>query len=220
MGLFPRLARASLLASRFVFLTVMCKPGVLTHHLHMSPGTRVLLAVSLAGCAGQHHVAPTPPANAPSDVLVARARGGDTLIDFTALRRKYSHMTVPAGAQWDSLVAHGAIDSAVVLYYGSVRAHEIAASLLTKRGDRRGAEAEEALVRGFVRSIAVGSGLSVETAFDVYSIPEEYAVMRARHLRVTMQALLEHGAYAYDALTGVDSAGRSVTYYFRLLNGL
>jgi len=169
----------------------------------------------------------------PYQILVARARSGDTLIDFTALRRMYSQMAWGAPlAAWGTLVTHArqapdnagaraAIDSALDLYYGSVRAHEIAESILRTRGDRQDAATEEALVRGFVRSIAVGGGTSTDSAFSVYSIQEEYAVMRARHLRVTRQALLKgKGQYSYDALTGVDSAGRSVTYYFRLLNGL
>ena len=202
----------------------MCKTPLLAHHLGMHPAIRVLLAVSLAGCAG-HHAAPPPPVPVdatPYEVFVARAQSGDTLIDFTALRRLYSHRPVTPGVRWDSLIAHGAIDSAVAAYYGSVRAHEIAARLLAQRGDQRGAAAEEAIVRGFVRSIAVGSGLSADSAFSVYDIQEEYAVMRARHLRVTSQALLvkQKDGYSYDALNGVDSAGRSVTYYFRLLNGL
>lgn len=198
----------------------MCKSRVLAHHLAMSPGIRVLLAVSLTGCAGQHRVAP-PAAPVPSyEALLARARGGDTLIDFTALRRLYSHLKVPLGTQWDTLVARGAIDSAVALYYGSVRAHEIAAQLLEKSGDSRGAKAEQALVRGFIRSIETGNGLSTDSAFAVYTIQEEYVVMRERHLRVTSQALLESGGYSYDALNGIDAAGRSVTYYFRLLDGL
>jgi hypothetical protein len=213
----------------------MCKPALLAHHHDMSPGIRVLLAVSLAGCAG-HRIVPPPPMPTdatPYQILVARARSGDTLIDFTALRRMYSQMAWGAPlASWGTLVTHArqapdnagaraAIDSALDLYYGSVRAHEIAESILRTRGDRQDAATEEALVRGFVRSIAVGGGTSTDSAFSVYSIQEEYAVMRARHLRVTRQALLKgKGQYSYDALTGVDSAGRSVTYYFRLLNGL
>ena len=201
----------------------MCKLDALAHHLRMRHGLRVLLAVSLAGCAG-HRVVPPPPAPANEtsyESLVARARSGDTLIDFTALRRLYGHTTLPPGVRWDSLIARGEIDSAVLAYYGSARAHEIAVQLFAKRGDRRAAAAEEAIVRGFLRSIETGNGLSTESAFPVYSIQEEYVVMRSRHLRVTQQALLAaKDGYSYDALTGVDSAGRTVTYYFRLLNGL
>lgn len=153
---------------------------------------------------------------------MARAKTGDTLIDFTALRRQFFHTTTPTETVWNSLIAQGAIDSAVGLYYGSIVAHEIAAKLLAKRGDHRAAAAEEALLRGFLRSIEVGNGLSTDSAFAVYTIQEEYAVMRSRHLRVTSQALIapQKDGYSYDALNGVDTAGRSVTYYFRLLNGL
>jgi hypothetical protein len=156
----------------------------------------------------------------PYEKLVARAQRGDTLIDFAELRQLYALKTVPPGVRWDSLIHRGEIDSALAAYYGSARAHEIAAQLFAKQGDKRAAAQEEAILRGFLRSIEIGNGLSTDSAFAVYSIQEEYVVMRSRHLKVTMQALLREGAYSYDALTGTDPAGRSFTYYFRLLNGL
>ena len=131
MGCVSRLARASLLASRFV---LMCKSAQFAHHplyepRHQSPASRVP----------------------------------------RRLRRTSARRICSTAA---------AIDSAVGQYYGSIVAHEIAAKLLAKRGDQRAAAAEEALLRGFLRSIEVGNG-----------IQEEYAVMRSRHLRVTSQAL-------------------------------
>jgi hypothetical protein len=93
-------------------------------------------------------------------------------------------------------------------------AHLVAAYCDDKLGDSADAAWERDVGVGLLKSIETGDGMSPGDAFTVIDVDEEYALMRARGLKVTNQALVQEGGHAYDALTAVNDKGESATYYF------
>lgn len=87
----------------------------------------------------------------------------------------------------------------------------VAAIALTELG--RSGEAEEHAVwyRGLIESIlASGDGEAPETAYQVISVGEEYAMLRAFNLTLESQSLVEG---RIDALTVEGESGKGVVYF-------
>ena len=93
-------------------------------------------------------------------------------------------------------------------------AHLVAAFCDDKLGDAADAAWERDVGVGLLKSIETGDGLTPGEAFTPIDVDEEYALIRARGLKVTRQALVQQGGHAYDALTTVNDKGESATYYF------
>jgi len=110
-----------------------------------------------------------------------------------------------------------AADSRTVIEqaYVDADAHLVAAFCDDKAGDAAGAVRERDVGVGLLKSIETpGDGLSPDKAFVVIDVDEEYALIRARGLKVTNQALIQQGGHSYDALTTLDDKGASATLYF------
>ena len=95
-------------------------------------------------------------------------------------------------------------------------AHLVAAYCDEKQGDGAGATLERDIGLGLLKSIETGDGLSPSSPFTVIDVDEEYALMRAKGLKVTGQALVQRDGHSYDAITAVTDKGESATYYFLL----
>jgi len=93
-------------------------------------------------------------------------------------------------------------------------AHLVAAYCDDKLGDSADATWERDVGLGLLKSIETGDGMTPADAFTVIDVDEEYALMRAKAVKVTSQALVQQGGHAYDALTTVNDKGESATYYF------
>jgi hypothetical protein len=93
-------------------------------------------------------------------------------------------------------------------------AHLVAAYCDEKQGNAADATLERDIGLGLLKSIETGDGLSLAAPFTVIDVDEEYALMRAKGLRVTGQALMQQGGHSYDAITALDGKGESATYYF------
>ena len=93
-------------------------------------------------------------------------------------------------------------------------AHLIAAFCDDKLGDAADALWERDVGMGLLKSIETGDGLTPGEAFTPIDVDEEYALIRARGLKVTNQALVQQDGHSYDALTTVNDKGESATYYF------
>lgn len=92
-----------------------------------------------------------------------------------------------------------------------IDAHFITAVALFELGRDSEAQQHVRWFRGLLDSVlSSGDGRSVQTAYVVISIPEEYAVLRALRLRLQEQALVDG---AIDAMTAQGPNG-SVTVYF------
>jgi hypothetical protein len=98
--------------------------------------------------------------------------------------------------------------------YVDADAHLIAAFCDDKQGDPAGAVLERGIGVGLLKSIQTGDGLSPASPFTVIDVDEEYALIRARRLKVTSQALIQQDGHSYDALTTMSDKGESATYYF------
>jgi hypothetical protein len=195
----------------------------------------VTFALVFASAAAAQSSAPVP-RPAPRDsaeyrALVARIMAGDSAADFARLRWLYAAMDFPEGpTPPDSLVAHArraatdaaaraALDSLLAVHFGNVRAHEVAERIYRQRNDSADAEREARIIERIAASITSGrDGRTLETAFLVVGIPEEYTILRLRGVKFESQALLAGCEPAMcDELSGVEEkTGRRVTYYFRL----
>jgi hypothetical protein len=62
-----------------------------------------------------------------------------------------------------------------------------------------------------------GDGRSFETAFQVISVSEEYAVLRTLGLEVTGQSLVGHGSSKFDLMQVQDPrTGKDLSFYFNV----
>ncbi|HEY3800881.1 MAG TPA: hypothetical protein VGL58_21210 [Caulobacteraceae bacterium] len=98
--------------------------------------------------------------------------------------------------------------------YVDADAHLIAAYCDEKAGDAKAATLERDIGLGLLTSIQTGDGKSTASPFTPIDVDEEYALIRARGLRVTSQSLLQENGHSYDALATVDDKGHAQTYYF------
>jgi hypothetical protein len=98
--------------------------------------------------------------------------------------------------------------------YVDADAH-LAAFCEDKAGDAAAAKLDRDIGMGLLQSIVTGAGTSPDSAFVVIDVDEEYALFRARGLKVTNQALVQQKGHTYDAITTLDpQGGATATYYF------
>jgi hypothetical protein len=90
-----------------------------------------------------------------------------------------------------------------------------AAEAAVKLGDTAAARYHWSTMDELVQSIlSSGDGKSIETAYVVISVGEEYAVLRFLKCSLKMQELAEYGAKSYDVMTVSDSTGAETILYF------
>jgi len=90
----------------------------------------------------------------------------------------------------------------------SIRLHMLASTAMELTGDAAGCERHKELAKGLVQSIlGTGDGLSIETAFHVVSVEEEYAVVSLFGVEPTDQAFQEVDGRSYDVISVVSEDG-------------
>jgi hypothetical protein len=179
---------------------------------------------------GPAHAAET---SAPGyDELVARLKGGDTNVDFAALREAYarsprydpyaSEASRLKTALFDAFAAKDcprATDIAAKILetnYVNIDAHLIAGRCYGDMGDAKRADFHQAVARGLLAAIAQsGDGESPETAFVVIAIEEEYSFLRAQGYEASDQALVNHAGRRIDRIEATDAdTGDAVVVFF------
>ena len=86
-----------------------------------------------------------------------------------------------------------------------VNAHIVAHVAYRESGDTERAQFHKYVADGLLNSIkSTGDGKSVDTAFNVISINEEYGLLRSIGLTPIHQALIANKGHSFDALTVVD----------------
>lgn len=103
--------------------------------------------------------------------------------------------------------------------YGSpnIQPHMTLAVCLEKLGDQAKADHHRDIADGFLDAIAkTGDGKSVETAFKVITIAEEYAMMSALGLKMKSQSLMNKDGHAFDVFAATTQSGTAVTVYFNI----
>jgi hypothetical protein len=166
------------------------------------------------------------------DELLARLKGGDTSIDFAALREAYAtsprYDPYPTDASrlktslFDAFAAKDcprATDIAAKILdanYVNIDAHLIAGRCYGETGDAQRADFHQAIARGLLAAIAqTGDGESPETAFVVIAVDEELSFLRAQGYEVSDQALVNHAGRRIDRVEATDSdTGDAVVVFF------
>jgi hypothetical protein len=176
----------------------------------------------------------TAAAAATYDELVARAKGGDTAIDYLALRDAYAasdaYRPYARASDKDRQAmrdAFNAGDCATVLAAGEavladiyidMQAHLLIARCNEIAGAFEKAEFHRKVAHGLMDSIVLkNDGKSAKTAFVVVTIDEEYAVMSALRWRPQGQSLANEDGHVYD-VHQVKSANsdETSTLYFQI----
>ena len=191
-----------------------------------------LLATYAASSHSQPGQQPTPSASAaPSyDEMVKKIEGGDLSIDFTELRMKYAASPEYEPEEGSDEVKDmyqklnakdfpGALAKAnqvLAKQYVNIDAHIVASAAYEGLHDDAAAKLHHDIVVGLIRSILdSGAGTSVETAYKVISVGEEYAVMRVMGLRPGTQSYMHVGKKSYDEMEMVSMRDNStITRYF------
>ncbi len=167
--------------------------------------------------------------------LAKRAEAMDETLDFTALRKAwvsdpsyapYSYTDKPfdlmraaqkSFEESDVVTAMKKCDEALALFAFDPRLHFRCAFFYNAGGDDERSLRHRFIGRGLIDSILKsGDGKTPETAYEVITIAEEYAVLAELNLRRQRQALVRREDHSYDVLTPKNEAGEEVTLYFRI----
>jgi len=191
------------------------------------PVTKLCLVLTfcflyLAGVCGQ---TPAPTAHDaakpdPFASMIAKLKGGDTKIDFKALRmasvdsnsedsgqpdRDEYKKAVEAFNSKKYKAAISASEKALEQGYLGIDAHMLIAVAYRESGNTEKFDFHKAVYLGLVNSILdSGDGKSAKTAYIVIDVAEEYALLRALGLDRGGQALRTDGGHKYDLLTVTD----------------
>lgn len=162
--------------------------------------------------------------------MVAAAKSGGGVVNWTALRQAYA-----ASDNFDALgqktgnarkamftalnasdfkTAAAQANFILALDYVDIDAHVVLDIAAAQAGDKAGAQREHDAVVGILQSIRTGDGLTPEHAFTPISIGEEYAMLRAFSLNPTHQALVRANGHSYDRLDVTTQDGKTLTLYF------
>jgi hypothetical protein len=164
--------------------------------------------------------------------LLARVRRGQD-VDFLALRNAYAQDPSydPYGfrvASWvaemydaynagDCGTALARAQSILQLNFVHIDAHFASARCQERAGHEEAGRRSMALVRGLLGSVLKsGDGKTMETAFHVVTIAEEYSVLRAFRLVRQHQTLLRVNGRSYDRLDAKAQDGTMVSIYFNV----
>lgn len=170
--------------------------------------------------------------------LLTQLKGGDTTIDFQALRYAYSetpqynpyrnisqlrNAMFAAGNRSEYAKALEAAEAILELNYTNIDAHMVSYVSYRETGNAAKAEFHRAVLSGLCDSIAKsGNGKSPETAYVVIAVDEEYAFLREKGFKVTSQALIAAGGPTIggptDALATAElgTSKKAPTVYFNI----
>jgi hypothetical protein len=165
--------------------------------------------------------------------LLAKLKGGDTNIDYTALRmgfaetKNYSyHGTDNAEKEkmfkpFNDKKYKDALKEAEKILeknYVEVNAHFVAYNAAKELKDEKKAEFHKAVLLGLLNSIKNGNdGLSAEKPFKVISIDEEYTLLKFLGFQRGGQALQSIGGHQFDVLTATNMKTKEQTkFYFNI----
>jgi len=162
----------------------------------------------------------------PYETLVTKLKAGETRIDYRALRRGYPALKDADGAGSDHLVrrtmnvalAEKRFQDTIKIAEGilatvfiSPDTHAALASAYAELGDAKKAAAHRAIYLGLINSVlAEGNGESPATAYQVVTIEEIFAVMRALNLSVWGRGNVVQDAKWYEVISATDQKTGSV----------
>ena len=165
--------------------------------------------------------------------LLASLKAGNTAIDYTRLRLSYmdspeykaaKDVSKSEDSMSDALNkkdypaalkdAEAVLDSD----YVNIDAHYVALLANREMGAADKAEFHRAVFRGLINSILnSGDGLSMEKAWVVINVHEEYVILRVLGFKPSQQSLVNQNGHSYDVMK-VKKAddGTDQTFYFNV----
>ena len=164
---------------------------------------------------------------------LAKLKGGDTNIDYTALRmgfvetEDYSYSGTDKAElekmykPYNDKKYKDALKQAEKILeknYVEANAHYVAYNSATELKDEKKAEFHKAVLLGLLSSIKNGNdGLSAEKPFKVITIDEEYTMLRFLGYQRGGQALQNFGGHQFDVLTATNAkTSQQVKFYFNI----
>jgi hypothetical protein len=200
---------------------------------------RLVLATIAAAMAATSGAAP---AKADSSTYASLAAGLKASVDSTSSRTEYFNFYAIREAYADSptydpygtlvelhrvemlrayqhrdlKVAISEADKVLDQNYADIGAHVVEEMAYSDLGDEVHARFHRMLAREFLLSILrTGDGKSPGTAFQIVSVPEEYAVLNAQQIQFDHQTYQTVAGENFDKVVGYDPAqARKVTIYF------
>lgn len=182
---------------------------------------------------------PTPspvPSVAPAEKskyndLLEKVKQKDPSVNFTELRlafyespnyNPYAPMMTyrpmnAALAQKNYEEALKIADSVLAKNFVEINAHMTAQIAHQELGNTERAQFHKFMVDGLLNSIKSNvDGKSLDTAYEVISINEEYGLIRSLGLRPIKQGLVPNKGHHFDAITVVDQTGKESVIYFNV----
>lgn len=166
------------------------------------------------------HAQVTASKDDPFKTLVAKLKGGDTTVDFKAMRMASADSKEEDAGEADRELrskaleainskkyeaASKAAEKALQTGYVDIEMHLVMAVANRELGDSKKFEFHKAAYLGLLNSILDGAdGKSAKTAYVVISVSEEYSVLGALGLARGSQSLRNEGGHAYDVLSVTD----------------
>ena len=166
------------------------------------------------------------------DVLLEKVKQKDPSVNFTELRlafyesphyNPYAPMLTyrplnAALAQKNYDEALKIADSVLAKNFVEINAHMTAQIAYQELGNTERAQFHKFMVDGLLNSIKSNvDGKSVDSAYEVISINEEYGLIRSLGLRPIRQGLVENKGRKFDAITVVDpQTGKESVNYFNV----
>lgn len=165
--------------------------------------------------------------------LLAALKAGNTSIDYTRLRLSYMESpeykvakdtSKAEDAMTDALskkdypAALNNADAVLASNYVNIDAHYVALAANREMGAADQAEFHRAVFRGLIDSIRnSGDGKSIETAWVVINVHEEYVMLRVLGFRPSQQSLVNQNGHAYDVMKVKNvEDGTEQTFYFNV----
>jgi hypothetical protein len=184
-------------------------------------------------------VAALPPAVAAQDrpseyaTLLASLKAGNTSIDYTRLRLSYmdspeykaaKDISKSEEAMSDALnkkdypAALKDAEAVLESNYVNIDAHFVALVANQEMGAMDKAEFHRTVFRGLLNSIRnSGDGKSLETAWVVINVHEEYVLLRVLGFRPSQQSLVNQNGHSYDVMKVKNAEdGTEQTFYFNV----
>jgi hypothetical protein len=162
----------------------------------------------------------TDQAGAVYDQLLAKLKGGDTKIDYKALRAAFTDtkgfgplggdprgLSEMAGMIDDKKYKEAikAAEAKLKTNYVDIDAHLVCAIAHRELKDTAKADFHKAVYLGLINSIMSGAdGKSAKTAYHVIAITEENAVLRVLGLRKDGQSLVNDDGHKFDVIDVTD----------------
>jgi hypothetical protein len=165
--------------------------------------------------------------------LLEKVKKQNPSVDFTALRMAYADRPFKKGEAADpdlrkklfSSLGEKNYDKAIEIAdkvltknYLDIDAHIVSALAYKEKHDAEHEKLHNFVAEGLCRSIlASGDGQTLETAYVVISVDEEYTILRALGWHLKEQTLLEGGGHHYDKMEVFNpKTQQQATMYFNI----